>query len=121
MRSAAGTLGLIGGLIGIIVGLFGYGSATLIERNADLLAALDFWDNPGFIKFASFIAPLLAIGGGAMARDRALIGGVLMLLSALAFYAAFGINLGTLFPIGFAAAGGILAIISRQPDTPRAH
>jgi len=40
MRSAAGTLGLIGGLIGIIVGLFGYGSATLVEtQRRDLRGA----------------------------------------------------------------------------------
>lgn len=121
MRNAAGTLGLIGGLIGIIVGLFGYGSATLAAQNPEVFDLLDVFENPAFIKFASFVAPLLAIAGGAMARDRALIAGVLMLAGAAAFYAAFGFNWGTMFPIGFAGAGGALAIMSRQPDAPRAH
>lgn len=121
MRNAAATLGLIGGLIGIIVGLFGYGSTMVAERVPEVVDALDILENPGFIRFASFIAPLLAIAGGAMARERALVGGVLMLLSCAAFYAAFGFNLGTMFPIGFAGVGGILAIAARAPDAPRAH
>ena len=33
MRNAASILGIIGGLIGIFVGLFGYGYAELSERH----------------------------------------------------------------------------------------
>ena len=124
MRNAAATLGMIAGIIGIVVGLFGYGAAELSERSNEVRTAFDQFDifeNPAFIKFASFIAPLLAIAGGAMARNLALVGGVLMLASCAAFYAAFGFNVGTMFPIGFAGLGGILAIVSRQPDQPRAH
>jgi len=121
MRNAAGTLGLIAGLMGILVGFIGYGSVELSERVPELSNAFGWFDNPGFVKFASFIAPLLAIAGGAMARNLALVGGVLMLASCAAFYTAFGFHLGTMFPIGFAGLGGILAIISRQPDAPQAH
>ncbi len=121
MRNAASVLGLIGGLIGIIVGLFGYGATELAARAPELADAFDLFENPAFIRFASFIAPLLAIAGGAMAKDRALWGGIAMLLSAAAFYAAFGFNVGTMFPIGFVGLGGVLAIASRQPDQPRAH
>ena len=121
MRNAAATLGLIGGLIGIIVGLFGYGSAEIAARAPELADALDLFENPGFIRVASFAAPLLAIAGAAMARDRALWGGVLMLASAMAFLAAFGFHIGTMFPIGFLAVGGLLALAARSPDAPRAH
>ena len=121
MRNAAGMLGIIGGLIGILVGLFGYGFAELSERNAEVGQILGFTDNPGFIRFASFIAPLLAIAGGAMAKTRALWGGVLMLISAAFFYTAFGFNIGTMFPIGFVALGGILGIAAGKPDEPKAH
>lgn len=120
MRNAAATLGLIGGLIGIIVGLVGYGSVEIIDRVPEL-EAFGFFENPAFVKLASFLAPLLAIAGGAMAKDRALIGGVLMLAACGAFYAGFGFNVGTMFPIGFAGLGGILAIMSRQPDAPTSH
>ena len=121
MRSAAGLLGIIGGLIGIFVGFFGYGWVEATERVPELGEALGVFENPGFIQFASFIAPLLAIAGGAMARYRALWGGVLMLLSCGAFYSAFGFNLGTMFPIGFAGLGGLLAIAAGKPDEEKAH
>jgi len=114
-------LGLIGGLIGILVGLSGYGYAELSERHNEVGELFGFLDNPGFIRFASFVAPLLAIAGGAMAKARALWGGILMLVSALCFYTAFGLNVGTMFPIGFVALGGILAIAAGKPDEPKAH
>lgn len=81
MRNAASILGIIGGLIGIIVGLFGYGYAELSERHAEVGELFGLLENPGFIRFASFIAPLLAIAGGAMAKSRALWGGILMLIT----------------------------------------
>jgi hypothetical protein len=121
MRNAAGMLGIIGGLIGILVGMFGFGYAELSERHAEFGEVFGFLENPGFIRFASFIAPLLAIAGGAMAKSRALWGGALMLISAFFFYSAFGFNVGTMFPIGFVALGGILGIAAGKPDEPKAH
>lgn len=121
MRNAASVLGIIAGLIGIIVGLFGYGYAELSERHAEVGELFGLLDNPGFIRFASFMAPLLAIAGGAMAKARALWGGILLILSAACFYAAFGFNVATMFPIGFAGLGGLLAIAAGKPDEPRAH
>lgn len=121
MRNAAGMLGIIGGLIGILVGMFGFGYAELSERHSEVGELFGFLENPGFIRFASFIAPLLAIAGGAMAKTRALWGGILMLVSAFFFYSAFGFNVGTMFPIGFVALGGILGIAAGKPDEPKAH
>ncbi|PJI91203.1 hypothetical protein BC777_0027 [Yoonia maricola] len=121
MRNAASMLGVIGGLIGIIVGLFGYGYVELSERHAEVGELFGAFENPAFIRFASFMAPVLAIAGGAMAKARALWGGILMLISAACFYAAFGFNVGTMFPIGFVALGGFLGIAAGKPDEPKAH
>lgn len=121
MRNAAGMLGIIGGLIGILVGMFGYGYAELSERSAEVGQVFGVLDNPGFVRFASFIAPLLAIAGGAMAKTRALWAGILMLISAFCFYTAFGFNVGTMFPIGFVGLGGLLAVAAGRPDEPKAH
>ena len=63
----------------------------------------------------------LAIAGGAMAKARALWGGILMLISCFFFYTAFGFNVGTMFPIGFAGLGGLLAIAAGRPDEPKSH
>lgn len=121
MRNAALTLGLIAGLMGILVGLFGYGWTELTANHEEIGEAFFAFDNPGLIRAASFLAPLLAIAGGAMAKARALWGGIAMLLAAALFYAAFGFNVGTMFPIGFAALGGILAVAAGRPDEPKSH
>ena len=121
MRNAALILGIIAGLIGMIVGLVGYGYAEVTETHEGVARAFGFLENPALIRFASFFGPLLALAGGAMAKVRALWGGVLMLVAAFLFYNAFGFNVGTMFPIGFAALGGILAIAAGKPDEPKAH
>jgi len=121
MRNAAAILGIIAGLMGIVVGLFGFGYAELTERVPEVGEALGLLENPALTRTASFLAPLLAIAGGAMARDRALWGGIAMLLSCACFYFAFGFNVGTMFPIGFAGLGGLLAVLSRTPDQPVSH
>ena len=110
---------MIAGLIGIFVGLFGFGMVELGNRFPE--ADLGLFENPGFVQFASFIAPLLCIAGGAMAKARALWGGIAMILGAGAFFAAFGFNVATMFPIGFAGLGGLLAVAAGKPDEEKAH
>ena len=78
-------------------------------------------DNPGHSGHASIIAPLLAIAGGAMAHARALVGGVLLLISAAGMYYAFGFNVFTMFPVAFAAVAGLLGLAAGKPDEPKAH
>jgi hypothetical protein len=121
MRNAAGILGIIAGLMGVFVGFVGYGYAELTTNSPEVGEVFGLLENPGFIRFASFVAPLLAIAGGAMAKTRALWGGIAMLLSCAAFYTAFGFNLGTMFPIGFAGLGGLLAIAAGKPDVEKTH
>ncbi|WP_368187324.1 hypothetical protein [Aestuariibius sp. HNIBRBA575] len=120
MRNAALTLGLIAGLLGMLVGLFGYGWTELANAHAEV-GELFMFENPALVRAASFFAPLLAIAGGAMAKARALWGGILLLGAAALFYAAFGFNVATMFPIGFAGLGGVLALAAGKPDEPKAH
>lgn len=122
MRNAALVLGIIAGVIGIFVGLFGYGVVTLTESNAELANVVGGgFENPELTKAASFLGPLLAIAGGAMAKSRALWGGIALLISAALFFYGFGFNVATMFPIGFALLGGILAIAAGKPDEDKAH
>jgi hypothetical protein len=121
MRNAASILGIIAGLMGIIVGLFGYGYAELSAVVPEVGEVIWSNKNPDFIRAASFLAPMFAIAGGAMAKSRALWGGIALLASCALFYAAFGFNIGTMFPIGFAGLGGLLAIAAGKPDEDKAH
>ena len=121
MRNAALVLGIIGGLIGMMVGFSSYAYTEVIDRFGEIQGVAEQVDRVGLIRTVSFLAPLLAIAGGAMARIRALWAGVLMLLSAGAMYYAFHFNVFTMFPIGFTLLGGILAIAAGKPDEPKAH
>lgn len=116
MRNAALVLGIIGGIWAMIVGFFGFGYTTFIESHGEIGTLATQVDNPGLIRAASFLAPILAIAGGAMARSRNMVAAVLLCASAFAVYVAFGFNVFTMFPIGFCALGGVLALAAKEPD-----
>lgn len=116
MRNAALILGIIGGIVGMIVGIARFGYVSLIEWLGDVPDVAKQVENPGLIKAVSFAAPILAIAGGAMARSQAVVGGVLLLISAAGMLYAFNFGAFTMFPIGMCALGGLLALAARQPD-----
>ncbi|WP_299925671.1 hypothetical protein [uncultured Pelagimonas sp.] len=121
MRNAALTLGIIAGVFGMIVGFFGFGYTELVREYTELGEVFGTFKNPDLVRFFSLMSPMLAIAGGAMAKARALWGGVLLLLSAGGMYYAFGFNVFTMFPIAFAGLAGILAVAAGKPDEPKAH
>lgn len=121
MRNAALVLGIIAGVIGMFVGLFGYGWTSLVERQPDVETIFGNFDNPGLVRFVSVAAPVLAIAGGAMAKVRALWGGILLLVSAVLMQQAFSFNTATMFPIVMAGLAGVLAIAAGKPDEPKSH
>ncbi len=121
MRNAALVLGVIGGVMALLIGFFSYGYTEAVERFGEVEGLAEQVDNIGLIRTVSFLAPILAIAGGAMARIRALWGGGLMLISAGAMFYAFNFNVFTMFPIGFITLGGILAIAAGKPDEPKTH
>ncbi|MEM7321261.1 MAG: hypothetical protein AAF408_19830 [Pseudomonadota bacterium] len=121
MRNAALVLGIIGGLIGMMVGFFSFGYVEVIDRFGEVDGLAEQVENARLIQMMSVVAPLLAIAGGAMARARALWGGILLLLSGAGMYYAFGFNVFTMFPVAFAMVAGVLAIAATQPDRPKTH
>ena len=121
MRNAALTLGIIAGVIGMIVGFFGFGYTELVKNVGEVEEMFGMFDDPETVRIVSILAPLLAIAGGATAKARALWGGILLLLSAAAMFYAFGFNVFTMFPIAFAGLGGVLALAAGKPDEPKAH
>jgi hypothetical protein len=121
MRNAALVLGIIGGILGMIVGFFGYGYVTFIDTFGEVPDIASQVDNPDLIKAASIISPILALAGGAMARARALWGGIFLLLSAAGMYYAFGFGVFTMFPIALCGLGGLLAIAAGRPDEEVSH
>lgn len=121
MRSAALFLGIIGGLIGMVIGFFGYGYTEAVAQFGEIEGLAEQVNDPDLIRTVSLLAPMLAIAGGAMARIRALWAGLLLLASAGLMYHGFGFNVFTMFPIAMCGLGGVLAIAAGKPDEPKAH
>ena len=121
MRNAALVLGIIGGVIAMVIGFFGYGYTEVVRAHAEVGEVLGTFENESLVRYASFFAPILAIAGGAMAKVRALWGGVLLLIAGALIYYAFGFGVFTMFPIGFCVLGGVLALAAGKPDEAKAH
>ncbi len=121
MRNAALVLGIIAGLIGMLVGFVSFGYVEAVEYFGEIEGVAEQVGNTDLVQMTSVIAPMLAIAGGAMARARALWGGVLLLISAAGMYHAFGFNVFTMFPIAFAGVAGVLAVAAGKPDEEKAH
>lgn len=121
MRNAALVLGIIAGMIGMLVGFVSFGYVEAVEYFGEIEGVAEQVANTDLVQMTSVIAPMLAIAGGAMARSRALWGGVLLLFSAAGMYHAFGFNVFTMFPIAFAGVAGVLAVAAGKPDEEKAH
>ncbi|MCI5098098.1 MAG: hypothetical protein MRY77_17435 [Rhodobacteraceae bacterium] len=121
MRSAAMVLGLIAGVVGMVVGFFGYGYTAVIEQFGEVEGLAEQVMDVETLRLVSVLAPMLALAGGGMARSRALWGGILLLLSAGGMYYGYGFNVFTMFPICFAALGGVLAVAAGRPDEEKSH
>ena len=117
MRNAALVLGIIGGLWAMIIGFFGYGYTSFIEHHGAIGEFAEQVEHIGLVRAASFLSPILAIGGAAMARSRNVAAGILLLAAAAGLWAGFGFGVFTMFPIAMCGLGGILALAARQPDT----
>ena len=121
MRNAALVLGVIAGIAGMIVGFFSFGYITAVETFGEIDGLAEQVANVDLVRVTSVVAPMLALAGGAMAKDRALWGGILLMLSAAGMYYAFGFNVFTMFPITFAGVAGLLALAAGKPDEAKAH
>lgn len=105
----------------MMVGFAVYGYSVFIDWFGEIPDLAYQLETPQLDRTVAFLAPLIAIAGGAMAKVRALWGGVLMLLASVGIFYAFGFGVFTMFPIAFCGLGGVLAIAAGRPDEERAH
>ncbi|MCH8951052.1 MAG: hypothetical protein IID49_02845 [Proteobacteria bacterium] len=115
MKNAAMVLGIIGGVVGMVIGFFGYGWTEVSSWFSDLTnglseEALGEVENAGRTRLVGLFAPILAIAGGAMSPGRPLTGAVLMVLSAAGMYWGFGFGVFTMFPIAMCLVAGIMGL-----------
>lgn len=127
MRNAALFLGLIGGLVGMVVGFFGYGFAVLGEvwngfaDAAGEVGVGGIVEDPLVTKLISVGAPILAIAGAAMARSRPAVAAILLIVSTLGMYYGFDFTVFTMFPIAMCGLAGLFALMGALMKPVAAH
>ena len=115
MKNAAMVLGIIGGVVGMVVGFFGYGFAEVgswFSETTNGLTdnVLGTGENADRSRFVGLFAPIFSIAGGAMSPGRPMTGAILMIVSAVGMYWGFNFNVFTMFPIAMCLVAGILGL-----------
>ena len=115
MKNAAMVLGIIGGVVGMVVGFFGYGFAEVGSwfsetTNGLTNNVLGTGENADRSRFVGLFAPIFSIAGGAMSPGRPMAGAILMIVSAVGMYWGFNFNVFTMFPIAMCLVAGILGL-----------
>ncbi|MBT8416388.1 MAG: hypothetical protein KJO42_03030 [Silicimonas sp.] len=121
MRNAAAALGLIGGLLALLMGMVSFGYTEALYRWGEVPDLAEMPENVDVVRAMSVIAPLLAIAGAAMAKYRALWGGLALAAAAAGLYLAFGLGFFSIFPVSMCALAAILALAAGRPDEPKRH
>jgi hypothetical protein len=116
MKNAAMVLGIIGGVVGMVVGFFGYGWTEVASWFSDATnglsdKALGEVENAGRTRLVGLFAPILSIAGGSMSPGKPLTGAILMVLSSIGMFWGFGFTAFTMFPIAMCLTAGILGLI----------
>jgi len=121
MLNAAMILGIIGGIVGMVVGFFGYGFAELwswifgavqqVEAETGFQADLGQPpEDPMITRAISLASPILGIAGGAMAGSNPLTAALMLLASAGGMIYGFGFGVFTMFPIAMCGLAGLFAL-----------
>jgi branched-chain amino acid transport system permease protein len=111
MRLGAMVVGILGGLSALGIGVFGYLLGSLVTAGGG--------DAGGALKAISIIVPAMGIVGGAIVMTTPLLGGALLLLSALALLALLGFNAFTMASVLLLAIGAGLALFTVDLGHPR--
>lgn len=121
MRNAAAALGTMGGILALLMGVVAFGYTEAIYRWGEWPDLAEMPEKVDQIRAMSVIAPLLAIGGAAMAHSRALWAGLMLAGAATGLYWAFGLGFFSIFPISMCGLGAMLALAARRPDRRHRH
>ena len=103
MRVAVLIVGLIAGVIGLIIGLGGYGIVAALgaENNANVV----------IYKVLAIGAPVVTLIGSGLALSRLAAAGILLVLGAAGMFDAFGLGQWSAIPIVLAAVGAVFAFM----------
>ena len=107
MKVGALVLGIIGGLVALLYGVFGYGLGSLT--------------GDGGAKFLSIGLPIAALVGAGMVTAKPVIGATLMAIAAMGFVLILGFNFFSLIPVVLLGLGALLGFLGSQESTEKSH
>ena len=104
MNTAGMICGIIGGILGLLFGMFVAGLGTSLVADG-VIADTNFWQ-------VGLAIPLAAIVGGAISKVNAALAGALMAVSTAGTAYVFGVNWVTGIPLALTGIGPLLAFMS---------
>lgn len=111
MKTAAMVCGIIGGLLGLVIGMFGAGVGALASASGA--------SGAGLFQLISIALPVAAIVGGAISKANAILAGLLMAGSTAGMGFIFGVNAFTGIPLALMGVGALLAFISTNESSEK--
>ena len=104
-------LGIIGGILGLIVGFFGYGYAEVGTVLADATGGNANYD---VFRYVGIAAPIACLVGATLSTKQPTSAGLLMGGSAIAMAVVFGVGTFTIFPIALASVGAVMTMVASK-------
>ena len=111
MKVGSLVLGIIGGLIALIFGLFGYGIGSLADVGEAGAGAT--------LKILSLGLPIAALIGAGIVITKPIIGAALMGLAAVGLVLILGFNFFSLLPVVLLGLGALLGFLGSQQDVKK--
>ena len=111
MKTTGMVLGIIGGVIALLVGAFGYGLSSM---GASVSAAVGYQEGSSIMalyQFASLGLPIAALVGSGVAGRAPVVGGAIMGLSAVGMVFVFGFGFFSLVPVVLLGVGALLVFL----------
>lgn len=105
MKTGALILGIIGGLVALIYGLFGY----VLGNLGDVMV----------LKIVSVGLPIAGLVGAGMVKSRTVVGAILMGITAVGFLLILGFNFFTFFPVILLGLAAVLGFLGYQQEAKK--
>lgn len=106
MRVGAMVLGILGGIAGLMIGLFGYALGALAAAGGSGAGAM--------LQIVSVAIPVASIVGGSMTKAKPLVAGALMGASAIGMVLVFDFNVFTAVPVALSGIGALGAVLAAR-------
>jgi hypothetical protein len=106
MKVASFIFGILGGLISLLYGLFGYGLGSFIEM--------------GDLKFISLALPIAALAGAGIVLAKPIICAILMALATIGLLLILGFNFFSLIPVVLLGLGSFLGFLDSKDTFKKA-